>query len=137
MKRTVLLLTVAALVVAGLSACSGEGQGYHKTPDWDLSGVTDDPDNPGTPDDPDDTTGTGTVTPVEKPTKPFYIWIDASANFPDFANSKDNIRRDLQLAKDVGFTDVVVDVRPTTGDILFTSSVGTPVEWLGAWVTGG
>ena len=23
--------------------------------------------------------------------KPLYIWIDASTNFPDFANSKENI----------------------------------------------
>lgn len=137
MKRTLLILSLVAFVAAGFASCSGEGPGYNKTPDWDLSDVTDDPDNPNTPDDPSDTTGTGTVTPVEKPTKPFYIWIDASANFPDFANSKENIKRDLQLAKDVGFTDVVVDVRPTTGDILFASSVGTPVEWLGAWVTGG
>ena len=137
MKRTLLTLTLAAIVAAGLYSCSGEGSGYNKTPEWDLSGLTDDPDNPNTPTDPTDTTGTEPGTPEQKPTKPFYIWIDASANFPDFANSKDNIRRDLQLAKDVGFTDVVVDVRPTTGDILFTSSVGTPVEWLGAWTTGG
>ena len=71
-----------------------------------------------------------------KAEKPFYIWIDAAANFPDFANSKDNIKRDLTKAKEAGFTDVVVDVRPTTGDVLFTSSVGTPVEFLGAWVNG-
>lgn len=51
--------------------------------------------------------------------KPRYIWIDAAANFPDFANSKENIARDLTLAKNAGFTDVVVDVRPTSGDVLF------------------
>ena len=46
--------------------------------------------------------------------KPRFIWIDAAANFPDFADSKENIARDLALAKDAGFTDVVVDVHPTT-----------------------
>lgn len=57
-----------------------------------------------------------------KPTviaKPRYIWVDAAANFIEFGNSKENIARDLKKAKDAGFTDVVVDVRPTTGDVLF------------------
>lgn len=66
---------------------------------------------------------TTTAAPVVEPegptTNPMYIWVDAAANFPDFANSKENIRRDLTLAKETGFTDVVVDVRPTNGDVLF------------------
>ena len=66
--------------------------------------------------------------------KPRYIWIDASANFPDFANSIDNIRRDLTLAKETGFTDIVVDIRPMTGDILYKSSVCENVKSLNAWV---
>lgn len=70
--------------------------------------------------------------------KPRFIWIDAAANFKDFANSKENIARDLALAKDAGFTDVVVDIRPTTGDILFKSSTegAMQVDWLAAWVNG-
>jgi uncharacterized lipoprotein YddW (UPF0748 family) len=74
----------------------------------------------------------------ENEDKPRFIWIDAAANFKDFANNKDNIARDLLLAKDAGFTDVVVDVRPTNGDILFQSNVegAAEVEWLGAWVDG-
>ena len=36
--------------------------------------------------------------------KPRYIWIDASANFSDFANSKENIERDIIKAKEAGFT---------------------------------
>lgn len=66
-------------------------------------------------------------------TNPMYIWVDAAANFPDFANSKENIRRDLTSAKEVGFTDVVVDVRPTNGDVLFNTDKCQQVEWLGAW----
>lgn len=69
--------------------------------------------------------------------KPRYIWVDAAANFPDFANSKENILRDLTLAKNAGFTDIVVDVRPTTGDVLFKTDVVDPVKWLGAWLPGG
>ncbi|WP_309600936.1 family 10 glycosylhydrolase [Bacteroides sp. BFG-637] len=74
------------------------------------------------------------VTPVKS--KPRYIWIDAAANFPDFANSKENIIRDLNLAKDAGFTDIVVDVRPTTGDVLFKTNVADPVKYLYAWISG-
>jgi uncharacterized lipoprotein YddW (UPF0748 family) len=69
--------------------------------------------------------------------KPRFIWVDAAANFPDFADSKENILRDLTLAKNAGFTDIVVDVRPTSGDVLFKSAVGTQVKWLGAWLPGG
>ncbi|MFZ5429104.1 MAG: alpha amylase family protein [Bacteroidota bacterium] len=68
--------------------------------------------------------------------KPRYIWIDAAANFPDFANNRENIVRDLTLAKDAGFTDIVVDVRPTTGDVLFATDVVAQVQWLGAWRSG-
>ena len=72
---------------------------------------------------------------MENSEKPRFIWIDAAANFKDFANSKENIARDLTLAKNAGFTDIVVDIRPTTGDILYKSSVSgvQQVEWLGAW----
>lgn len=68
--------------------------------------------------------------------KPRYIWIDAAANFPDFANNKKNIARDVALAKNAGFTDIVVDVRPTTGDVLFKTSVVEQVKYLYAWVSG-
>lgn len=75
--------------------------------------------------------------PLAAADKPRYIWVDAAANFPDFANSRENIARDLALAKEAGFTDVVVDVRPTTGDVLFTTDIVDRVEWLGAWTNGG
>jgi len=74
---------------------------------------------------------------TDNASKPRFIWIDAAANFPDFADSKENILRDLTLAKNAGFTDVVVDVRPTSGDVLFRTDVGTQVKWLGAWLPGG
>ncbi|MDD4631578.1 MAG: alpha amylase family protein [Proteiniphilum sp.] len=76
--------------------------------------------------------------PKDNVKKPRYIWIDAAANFPDFANNRENITRDLKLAKDAGFTDVVVDIRPTSGDILYDSSVpgSASVKWLGAWIHG-
>ncbi len=84
------------------------------------------------------TTTEAPAIPVPTPeTNPMYIWVDAAANFPDFANDKENIRRDLTLAKETGFTDVVVDVRPTNGDVLFRTSHCDQVAWLGAWTSGG
>lgn len=68
--------------------------------------------------------------------KPRYIWIDAAANFPYFANDKDQIRRDLEHVKSVGFTDIVVDVRPVTGDVLFKTQQVAAVQELYAWVNG-
>ena len=64
--------------------------------------------------------GGGTSTTTTE--KPRYVWIDAAANFSEYANSKDNIRRDLTKAKNAGFTDVVVDVRPSMGDVLYATS---------------
>lgn len=78
-------------------------------------------------------------TEEEKPEtvgKPRYMWIDAAANFSRFANSKENIAEDLQKAYDCGITDVVVDVRPTEGDVLFKTSVVDQVTKLANWEGG-
>ena len=69
--------------------------------------------------------------------KPRYIWIDAAANFPRFADSKENIREDLTKAKGAGFTDIVVDVRPAEGDILFNSTLCDKVTKLDYWTDDG
>ena len=62
--------------------------------------------------------------PEVKPTaKPRYVWIDAAANFDDYGNSVEKIREDCRKIAETGFTDIIVDVRPTTGDVLFKSSV--------------
>lgn len=107
---------LAALTLGyGAVSCGSDS----KEPEWEWP----DPDP-----DPDPEPG------VEKPR---FIWVDAAANFPDFANSKENILRDLTKAREAGFTDIVVDVRPTTGDVLFRTSVVDQVEWLGAWLPGG
>lgn len=68
--------------------------------------------------------------------KPCYVWIDMGANFPDYANSRENIKNDLKKIKDCGFTDIVVDVRSTTGDILYKSSFCPQVEYMFAWRDG-
>ncbi len=66
--------------------------------------------------------------PVDLPSipvneKPRILWMDASANFDFLANSKENIRSCLVKAKYTGFTEIVVDVRPTCGDVLYNSSL--------------
>ena len=66
--------------------------------------------------------------PAEETGKPRYVWIDAAANFCDYENDKDRIATDLKRIKDVGFTDIIVDVRPTSGDVLFKSSVASPLK---------
>ncbi len=69
------------------------------------------------------------ATPVSE--KPKILWIDASANFKYFANSKESIVIYLEKAKSAGFTDVIVDVRPTCGDVLFKSNIVAEVKKLG------
>lgn len=118
MKRNHLLyfsLIIGISIIFGLSAC---GSKENNTPPWEWED----------PEKPDPGTDDGS--------KPRFIWIDASANFPDFANNKDNIRRDLTLAKEAGFTHIIVDVRPPTGDALFSTTKVEQAQWLGAWVNG-
>lgn len=76
--------------------------------------------------------------PAEEPeTKPAFVWIDASANFQYFANDAGRIASDLKKVKDAGFTDVVVDVRPTEGTVLFRSAVAPATKRLAAWTNDG
>lgn len=63
--------------------------------------------------------------------KPSYLWIDAEANFARF-NSPDSIDFYLDKAKAVGFTHVIVDVRPITGEVLYDSKIAPRLsEWNG------
>ena len=120
MLKRISFLSAAVALLLCATACDDK-EGHFQTPPWDLE---EEEQKPG-----------GDDTKPEGP-KPFYIWIDAAANFPDFANSKDNIRRDLTKAADCGFTDIIVDVRPSCGDVLYRSELGHPVEWLSAWKGG-
>lgn len=66
--------------------------------------------------------------------KPRYLWIEGSANFLRFADNRDNITRDLKKVKDVGFTDIVLDVRPAMGDVLFRTDKCEQVKRLPGWL---
>ena len=68
--------------------------------------------------------------------KPSFLWIDASANFDSYANDADSIARDCRRIARMGFTDIVVDVRPTCGDVLFASRVAPALRHVPAWSGG-
>ena len=96
------------------------------------------PDTPAPTPEPDPTP----VTPVNpEPTpapqaKPRFVWIDASANFRFYANDKAYIAKELRQVADCGFSDIVVDVRPTCGDVLFRSTVAPELKYVPAWFNG-
>lgn len=68
--------------------------------------------------------------------KPRYIWVDAAANFVYYANDAAAIATDCRRIAEMGFTDIIVDVRPTSGDVLFSSEVAPPCKKVAAWVNG-
>lgn len=68
--------------------------------------------------------------------KPAFLWIDASANFDSYANDADSIATDCMRIAAMGFTDIVVDVRPTCGDVLFRSQVAPALRFVPAWYGG-
>ena len=68
--------------------------------------------------------------------KPHFLWIDASANFNSYANDADSIAQDCARIAQMGFTDIVVDVRPTSGDVLFHSTVAPELKYVPGWFKG-
>lgn len=50
------------------------------------------------------------------------LWFDATANFDRFCD-KDSIVYYLKKSKEVGVTDIVVDVKPITGEVLYPSKI--------------
>lgn len=79
----------------------------------------------------------GACAPASKEAAPVrFLWIDASANFNSYANDADSIARDCARIAQMGFTDIVVDVRPTCGDVLFKSSVAPELKYVPAWFNG-
>jgi uncharacterized lipoprotein YddW (UPF0748 family) len=62
---------------------------------------------------------------------PKLMWIDATANIERF-NNKDTIDFYLEKLKDLGFTDIVVDMRPISGHLLYESEYAPLLtEWKG------
>ena len=64
--------------------------------------------------------------------KKYVMWIDAEANFARFS-SPDTIDFYLTKLKALGFTHVIVDVRPISGEVLYESAYAPRMkEWQGA-----
>lgn len=71
---------------------------------------------------------TGIITPTDK-TK--MLWFDAAANFERFS-FEDSIIYYLDKTKQLGFTDIVIDIKPITGEVLYKSQIAPAMkEWKG------
>lgn len=124
MRKLLLLLSVVAFV-----ACEKPDDGYIWNDNWSEEEKQEPEDNPQDPDKDE-------PKPETKEEKARLVWIDAAANFKDYANSEKNIAADMKRLKETGFTGVIVEVRPTTAGLLFKSDVEGPLTQVDAWVTG-
>ena len=124
MRKLLLLLSVVAFV-----ACEKPDDGYIWPDNWSEEEKQEPEDNPQDP-------GKDEPKPETKEGKARLVWIDAAANFEDYANSEKNIAADMKRLKETGFTGVIVEVRPTTAGLLFKSDVEGPLTQVDAWVTG-
>jgi uncharacterized lipoprotein YddW (UPF0748 family) len=71
-------------------------------------------------------------TPTNKSGNQYFLWVDATANFSRLSNSQDSIAKYLLKAKEAGITDLVVDVRPISGEVLYNSAIAPKLtEWKG------
>ena len=122
MRKLLLLLSVVACV-----ACEKPDDGYIWNDNWSEEENQKPEEDPQEPDKEE---------PETKEGKARLVWIDAAANFKDYANSEKNIAADMKRLKETGFTGVIVEVRPTTAGLLFKSDVEGPVTQVDAWVTG-
>lgn len=65
-----------------------------------------------------------------------FIYFDATANFKRFTY-KDSITFYLNKVKDAGITDVVIDVKPITGEVLYPSDIAPVMtSWEGEYESG-
>lgn len=111
------------------AACGDPDDDYIWNDEWS--------ENPGKPEEEKPEEEKPEEKPEVKTGKARLVWIDAAANFEDYANSQEAIKADMQKIKDTGFTGVIVDVRPTNSGVLFQSSTEHALDQVDAWVTGG
>lgn len=72
----------------------------------------------------------GCHTAVRTAEKPKMLWFDADANFTRFS-SQDSIRYYLDRTVEAGFNQIVVDVRPISGNVLYKSDFLEPLTIVG------
>lgn len=81
-------------------------------------------------------TSTTTTQHTSDPIRRNILWFDATANFKRFTVA-DSITYYLEKVKKIGITDVVIDVKPITGEVLYPSDIApVMVEWKGEYETG-
>ncbi len=138
MKLISKLLIVLLLATSFTTACD-EKKEYKWDSNWDNTETPDIPQEPETPEEPEEPE---VPEEPEEPAEPAnakgrFVWIDAGANFKDYANDKAKIDADMRKIKETGFTAVIVDVRPTNSGVLFKSSTEAALTRVDAWVSGG
>lgn len=77
----------------------------------------------------------GPYEPTPFVAKPRYVWVNAVANSFNVFNDKDGIREYVDKAVGAGFTDIVVDVRPYDGDVLFKTDRADLTKGVWWWHT--
>ena len=122
MKSTITYFLLAASVL--LFSCEKPST----IPDWPW----DEPDTPVTP-EPGPDPGPD---PGQKG-KNRYVWVSCEGNWEEFSNDKNQIVKEIAKCKEVGFTDLVVDVRPTNGGVMFKSTHAEPQARMDCWTSSG
>lgn len=78
----------------------------------------------------------GACAPSSSAPKPRFVWIEVGANFAEYGNDEEAIARDCRRIAKAGFTDIVAEVRPTSGNVLFRSRVAPPLREVARWQDG-
>jgi uncharacterized lipoprotein YddW (UPF0748 family) len=77
------------------------------------------------------------IVKVAPDTQKNILWFDATANFKRFS-TKDSITYYLEKSKWAGVTDVVIDIKPISGEVLYPSKIAPIMtEWIGEYQSGG
>ena len=121
MTKAFFITPLLAILLTGACTRHDEGADYRWRESWDKTQIPEGPENPDLP---------------AIKGKPRYVWIDAAANFTVYADDVAAIEEDCRKIARMGFTDIIVDVRPTSGDVLFHSAVAPACRKVAAWVNG-
>ena len=68
-------------------------------------------------------------TQEKQQSKPLYMWFDCEGNYATLSHP-DSIRYYVSKIHDMGFTDVVVDVKSIMGETLYKSDIA---PYMGEW----
>ncbi|MGM9785764.1 MAG: alpha amylase family protein [Candidatus Cryptobacteroides sp.] len=124
-------LILAALLTAGtvfFASCDKGPYEYPWNSEWDKYDPQPEPEPEPDPD------------PTPEPGfkgKARYVWVSCEGNWEEYANDQARIIEEIGKIKKCGFTDLVVDVRPTNGGVLFKSTYAQPQTKMDCWTDRG